>query len=328
MMTQKQRIDFIDLAKGFCILIIVLGHCNININIIGYNTLAMPAFYILSGMLFKENEDVRTFTIKKVNKLLIPFLFFYLTAYLLFYIIKFFAPQFLITDARGILDLFDNRQFFNGPIWFLLSIFWCNIYFYIICRLILNNTERIIVVFICGTAGWLIGHFGYFLPLFLDVAMTALPFFAFGYCLKNSNFLYPNKWDKYNLWFALVLWIISFVLEMLLFQRVSFHYNHISVNSVITSTISTLSFLYLCRYIKRLPYISYLGKYSIILLCVHHMIYRPVKVLLQTTGIEIINNEYSVAMVTLILSTLCIPICIKYIPWFVAQKDLIRECKR
>ena len=55
------------------------------------------------------------------------------------------------------------------------------------------------------------------------------------------------------------------------------------------------------------------------------MIYRPVKVLLQATEISAINNEYSVASVTLLLSTLCIPLCIKYIPHFVAQKDLINE---
>ena len=49
-----QRIDFIDLAKGVCIMLIVIGHCGVTINIPGYNTFVMPAFYLLSGLFFKD----------------------------------------------------------------------------------------------------------------------------------------------------------------------------------------------------------------------------------------------------------------------------------
>ena len=323
---QTQRIDFIDLAKGVCILLIVIGHCGVNINILGYNTTVMPAFYVLSGLLFKTYGGVKCLTIKKINKILIPFLFFYLVGYVAFYAIKLFAPQLLITDARGIFDMFDNRQFFNGPIWFLLCLFWCNIYFYIISTYIKKESLRIAVIALLGFIGWFLGDKEIFVSLFLDVAMTTLPFFAFGYYLKKSNILYPNKADKYNISIAIILWIIALIIESQSSNlRVSFHYNHISLLAYITSITSTISFIFLCKSIKKLPFFSYIGKYSIILLCVHHMIYRPVKILLQSTNIEIINNEYAVAFITLFISTLCIPACIKYIPHFVAQKDLIKE---
>lgn len=324
-MTQLQRIEFIDLAKGFCIFLVVTGHCGAAIGLPGYDIVRMPLYFILSGLFFKTYGGVKDFIIKKLNKILIPFVFFYLLGNFAFYAIKYIAPQLLITDSRGIFDIFDNRQFFNGPIWFLLCLFWCNIYFVLIHSYIKKEEIRIAFVCLLGLIGWWLGYNNYFVPLFIDVAMTAMPFFAFGYYLKRSNILYPNNWDKYNLILAFAFWCISFVLINTTDFRLSFHYNGINgISTYFIAIASVLSILFLCKSIKRLPYFSYIGRYSIILLCVHHMIYRPVKVLLEASKIEIIDNEYIVAIITLLLSTLCIPICKKYIPWFVAQKDLIK----
>ena len=321
-----QRIDFIDLAKGVCIFLVVIGHCGVPINIPGFEIVRMPLYFILSGLFFKDYGGIKPLTIKKINKILIPFLFFYIIGNIAFYAIKYIAPQYLITNARGILDIFNNRQFFNGPIWFLLCLFWCNIYFCLITIYIKREIIRIATVCIIGTIGWWLGKQGIFVPLFLDVAMTALPLFTFGYYLKKSNILYPNKYDKYNIPIAITFWAIAFFLVTTTHYRLSLHYNGLEGwSTYIISIASVLSILFLCKSIKRLPFISYIGRYSIVLLCVHHMIYRPVKVLLRTTEISAINNEYSVAAVTLLLSALCIPLCIKFIPYFTAQKDLIKN---
>ena len=61
--------------------------------------------------------------VKKVNKLLVPFFFFYLLGCACYYALKWTAPSLLVTSAGGILDLFDNRQYFNGPIWFCYACF-------------------------------------------------------------------------------------------------------------------------------------------------------------------------------------------------------------
>ena len=53
-MAQTQRIDFIDLAKGVCILLVVVGHCGAPIDIPGYEIVRMPLYFILSGLFFKE----------------------------------------------------------------------------------------------------------------------------------------------------------------------------------------------------------------------------------------------------------------------------------
>lgn len=324
-MQQTQRIDFIDLAKGVCIFLVVVGHSGAPIAIPGFEIVRMPLYFILSGLFFKTYNGSLSFLIKKTNKILIPFLFFYLIGNIAFYTIKFFAPQYLITAANGIFDLFNNRQFFNGPIWFLLCLFWCNIYFCQIFFLFKNDIARIITVIFLGTFGWWLGYKDYFVPLFLDVAMTSLPFFTFGYYLKKSNILYPNKYDKYNLLISFSFWGVSFLLTNVTHYRLSLHYNGVNGWSTYFIAIaSVMSILFLCKRIKRLPILSYIGRYSIILLCVHHMIYRPVTVILRITNIDWLNNIYVIAGITLLLSTLCIPLCIRFIPHFVAQKDLIK----
>lgn len=323
-MSQK-RIEFIDLAKGICIILVVIGHCGAPLNIPGLEIVRMPLYFILSGLFFKDYGGGHNFFIRKTNKILIPFIFFYLIGCIAYYIIKFAAPNMLITDARGIFDVFNNRQFFNGPIWFLLCLFWCNIIF---CQITIHIKEewlRIMTVIAMGALGLFLGKRGLFIPMFIDVALTALPFFAFGYYLKKSDILYPNKYDKYNILFAFVFWSIAFILTKTTEYRLSLHYNGLDGwSTYFISIASVLAILFLCKSIKYIPFISYAGRYSIILLSVHHMIYRPLIVIMQKTGIELLGNNWSIAIMTLLLSAACIPVCKKFIPWFVAQKDLIK----
>lgn len=293
-MAQTQRIDFIDLAKGICIFLVVSGHCGIPIDIPGLVIVRMPLYFILSGLFFKTYGGIKHLFIKKLNKILIPFLFFYILGNIAFYAIKLFAPQLLVTGARGIFDVFDNRQFFNGPIWFLLCLFWCNIYFCLISQIVKKDVWRVTIICICGIIGWLLGRCEIFIPMFLDVALTALPLFAFGYYLKNSNILYKNRKDKFNILIALAFWAISYILTKNTHSRLSLHYNIVEGwSTYIISIASVISILFICKIIKRLPFISYCGRYSIVLLCVHHMIYRPITVAVRATNIEYLNNCYT-----------------------------------
>lgn len=55
--TNKQRIEFIDLAKGICIIMVVVGHCGAPFYIPGWEIVRMPLYFILSGLFLKTMED-------------------------------------------------------------------------------------------------------------------------------------------------------------------------------------------------------------------------------------------------------------------------------
>lgn len=321
----NKRIDFIDLAKGICILLVILAHCGVSMNYPGLQTIQMPLFFILSGFFLKDYGGFARFIIQKTNRLLLPFLFFYLTGYVVFYLLKYFAPSILKTDANGIMDVFTQRQYFNGPIWFLLCLFWTNVMFCAISLNVRKEWVRACIVLCLGLFGAFLGLKEVILPCMIDVALTAFPFFYFGYILKKTPLLYKNKNDKYNLLFALLLYSIAFAFSLWFDSPyIGFHANHIVGNIpviYIISITSVMAILYLCKIVGRLPFLSYFGRYSIIPLCVHHLIYRPVKLVMMHFGMD---NVLALSVITVLLSWACIPLCIKYIPYFTAQKDLIK----
>ena len=92
----NNRIEFIDLAKGICILLVVVGHVGVNIAIPGLESVRMPLYFILSGLFFKSYGGVKNFLIKKINKILIPFLFFYLLGYSVFYVVNWIKPSLIV----------------------------------------------------------------------------------------------------------------------------------------------------------------------------------------------------------------------------------------
>lgn len=329
----KQRIEFIDLAKGVCILLVVMEHVGLSASLPGLRLLRVPLYFILSGLFFKDYGSYKTHTLMKTNRILIPFAFFYLTGYLLFYILEWFAPTLLQTDAKGILDVFTQRQYFNGPIWFLLCLFWCNLMFCAITLLVKSEIWRVAIVLVCGAIGYTLGEKQIFVPLVADISLTALPFFYLGYWLKKTPILYPNNYDKWNWAFTLLLYGICILLYLAFDPRFHFHYNKPDNDSLggaiatyIMGACSVIFILLICKMIKKLPVISYFGRYSIIILCTHHLVYRPIKIVVS----KFAEPEYSswiVLVLTMSASLFIIPLCIKYIPYFTAQKDLIKTSK-
>ena len=175
------------------------------------------------------------------------------------------------------------------------------------------------------------GRANLFMPLFMDAGMSALPFFVLGYYLKKTPFLYPNKYDRY--WIPLILSMLAVVY---LFE-VNFHcFTYFLDNqfgdiipTFISVTLSVLILFLLCKKIKWLPLISYVGRYSIVVLCVHEIVLRTLlrfsdMLHLEESGINTyLDYRWIILLITLTLSFLAIPICKRFIPMFVAQRDLL-----
>ena len=79
--TSKQRIEFIDLAKGLCILLVVSWHVDTNDLLYCNDTIErffkafrMPLYFILSGVFLSIKGNYFNFFQKKINKIIIPFI--------------------------------------------------------------------------------------------------------------------------------------------------------------------------------------------------------------------------------------------------------------
>ncbi len=343
-LTGGGRIDYIDLAKGFCIMLVVGVHTIDFFNIdfpaeSFFVTFRMPLYFFLSGLFFKRYEDLKGFTKRKTNKLLIPFLFFYLLTGVLFPNAMHWAG-FDLTNSGfyGIESLWafiTPGLFFNAPIWFLVCLFWVNMLFY--CIVLLSDkftNERIRISLIitlsalCGFCGWLAWHNGIDIWAFIDTALSSTPFFCMGYLVrKYTPILTTNKSDKY----LPLLLIAAGVITYLCSGGMSFLFNKFDrCNPFIVyigGFFGTLMVMFLAKMIKRLPFVSYWGRYSIIILCTHNLPMQVISRIFVKIGLPDaigVWPAYILAfLITMFSYQLIIPLCIKFIPWFTAQKDLI-----
>lgn len=319
----KKRIEFIDLAKGLCIILVVAYHCGILEPFPGAKQLRMPLYFVLSGLFFKDYG--RDSLIKKINKLIIPFITFFIIGDLFYYSAHLLVNIPDTIKRFPVIDMLWGGVPCDMPIWFLLCLFNCYVIFLFITRFSKNNVQQFLLVSICSLIGFILSISDIKVLYFIDSALTSMPFFYFGYILKKSNILLPNKYDRFNILIAIALYTISFlIITWLPNNKINVFDNHVYGNLIIayiTSICLVLSVLYLCKAITRIPYISYIGRYSIVILLIHVPIMEIVYFILKY-GLHTDSLLLKV-IVTLLIASSLIPILIKYFPKITAQQDLI-----
>lgn len=331
----QNRIEWIDLAKGFCIVLVVLHHVASVIGIsypldVQARGFRMPLYFILSGLFFKQYEGFVGFLKRKTNKLLIPFLFFLLTTSVLVYWVL-ILPESPHLYKYVFKSFFVERVIlFNEPIWFLLCLFEVNLLFYLVqwlASVVSQRSQTLIVIVVSvllGFCGLSMAVFKFQLPLYIDSALSALPLFAFGWWLfRHTDFLKsPVKVSRdipLMVSCALLLWFMAVPVKWI---NNDFSREAIPV-LYICGIAGTMMVLTLSKVLGRLPLLSYWGRYSIMILCAHYPIATVCYVLLGK-----ILSGVTLLIVTLVITMLCchmlIPLMRRYLPHVTAQKDLIR----
>lgn len=332
------RIEWIDMARGLGLLYIVSLHTRGFFSFPGAYITFMMMFFFLSGLLFNDTKSTKELFLGRINKLLVPFLCYYLLGCVCYYLLQLIFPNYLdfaeasesAVRSQGLKDVFVQRQYFDGPIWFILCLFWCEVYFLFIVKFLPKYIVPV-VVFIGGLTGWILGIKEIFVPMMMDTALTILPVFYIGWLFRKINFLH---WELS--WKTLVLLVVSASISALIVKYsnpgIHLHYNWPHGNPVlllILSISAPMTILLLCRYlcaisleqifhkksVVRFPVISYFGKNSLTPLGMHHMIQRPLIVL----GLSMGNGLF---LATTILCYLSIPVINRFIPWMAGKKSV------
>lgn len=336
-----KRIEYIDLAKGFCIILVVLYHILQHLRVQSeyvylLSTFRMPLYFFLSGLFFKEYEGFLGFLFRKINKLLIPFCFFYIiTSFLYPNILLFFGITDPHTGSLGIQGLWAfilEGKTTNGPLWFLWCLFIVNILFYL-CVTIVKKIcvsevgQTILLTVFCFAIGiansvFIASHIN--ILGYVDTAMATLPFFCVGYLFnKFTDILRPNAWDKY----LPILIIICFALTFIFGGRCSYMHNRYWINPIaqyLCGITGTLFVIFSAKIIRHLPFISYWGRYSIMILVTHILILQVLSPLLRKAHLPIPVTAVVLLGIVMFSYQLLIPLMKKYLPHVTAQKDVIK----
>ena len=177
------RIKWIDVAKGWGIILLIYGHIADDYFAKWLYTFHIPLFFFLSGFLFNPNKSFSHLIWSKAKSLLLPYLTLgiplllinLLYGYKLLYLLKLFIIQ--------------ERMF---PLWFITALFLQIILCYIIiCKV--KKKWRIITIFFLSLIGigyWRLG--GTALPWNFDISLVTLPFFYGGYYIKSNYHFLEN----------------------------------------------------------------------------------------------------------------------------------------
>lgn len=247
MNVEKKRIDWIDLAKGYGTVLVIMGHLSGDVKPLQnfIYCFHIPLFFFLSGYVFSYRGKFPEFFLKKVKALVIPYFILAIPVFLALVttntIYNGFSTSYAFWTFVG---FFIQRR--QGAIWFMTCLFFLNLLFYSLVRLCRDRLVFIgffsVLLGILGLIYYQLG--GPALPWNVDVCLTASPFFGGGYVIKS---LLKDKKFSVSPVFTIPIGIALFFAVLFLGRYSYDHYG-------------TVLEMYMCRYAN--PLITYAAAFS------------------------------------------------------------------
>lgn len=316
----NKRIDWIDIAKGIGILLVILGH-SVKFGEIVHNLIFsfhMPLFFVLSGAVYKHSDN-KTFIIKKINTLIIPFVSFYIIGLIISLIIPEWRSGLSIKGIFKDIYLATPNVSNVSSIWFLACMFIVVVNFNLMQKF--NIKVQYFIIAICLVIGLIypniIAKLTYLpdgrLPFNIEVSFVAIFFFAMGVWMKKyiiNQKIFVNS-------------CIMFCIAFLLNGRVNLHgitYNN-PILYIIESLCGTIILIYLCYICSNnlqnknvLEPIKWLGRHSLIILGIQAIAVRLYVLIINAIdnaeyalyGLPKVHQIISFVSVTLVSVVICL----------------------
>ena len=133
-----KRIEYIDFARGFAMLLCIIGHAGVTGLVRGYiYSYHMPLFFIISGMVYKNKDSIGNFIQKKSKELFIPYIFWSIVWLVFWWGVYFAASRlgfendknFSLKDSVIGLLLDTRGEKYGGYLWFFYALFVTIVFF-------------------------------------------------------------------------------------------------------------------------------------------------------------------------------------------------------
>lgn len=330
----NKRIVWLDMLKGWGMLLVMLGHVKIPDFLIVYiYSFHMPLFFFISGYVFNIDKYKNTveFFKSKSRSLLIPYLSFSLLNYIFWLMFRRFANHnpAIYKPLIGILIGMRGSEWAicTGTLWFVLALFISEIFLFFIIKYSKNKNKNIITWLLVFTfLGCLYNKFvGVRLIWSIDVSFIAVGFLGLGYLTRKNDLISIIKGKK-NI---ILLCLISVFASVLnggndMFKGVYGNYIIFYIASIAGIAINII-------FIKNLPNIkllNFIGKNTFIYLAFHQYIVFSV---LNKISYKLIGNIQNNTILTLIAILFVIIALIvlypviyiinKYFPFLLGKKN-------
>lgn len=288
----SKRIEYIDIAKGIGILLVVMGHNDFSlVSPFAYKLIYsfhMPLFFFLSGYFLNTMAGFWNFVRKRFNALLKPYLF---TLFLIYFVsVSFGKMGFEMAIFRIVKSLYGTGRYIDWvQLWFLPHLFVVSLYafvFYALMKRVDNRYVRWAVLLLTlGVASVFLQSFYPFqvsvleksyelwgLPFSLDLVLLSGFFFILG-----SEARHVTSERLFSSWpFLLVTGSVMILMNMFFSARIDLNtrsYESFVINTI-EAIVGILFILALSRQIelhanKLASLFKYIGRISLIILIFH-----------------------------------------------------------
>ena len=319
-----KREKWADILKGIGAVIVVIGHLvlydgNAKIYIYSFH---MPLFFFISGYLYHQEKSFFQFLLRKVRTLIIPYFMF---AFLSIVITYFFeTPQMTKGEILKNLFFINGSFIFNSSLWFLITMFFSLIIFYILNKIfkIHNNVKSIVMCLLLLIICVFLNIKKYKFYFGLEIVPNALLIFILGYLYKLNKNKINEKLEKVignNL-----LFICSIIILFILTVALSLYNGRVNMStSIYNNYFIYLSVVIMSLYLyimiakkldlskiminKRISAIliefSFL---SLIMFCTQRLLFKVYFKIQNIIGIDFMSGENPIYTIAIILITLII----------------------
>ncbi|WP_422664997.1 acyltransferase family protein [Aneurinibacillus uraniidurans] len=301
---KNKRIEWIDIAKGIAIILVVIGHSpatnGIKTFIYGFH---IPLFFFLSGFVFNPQKfsNSTEFFKNKIKTIVMPYLIFSLIEYLIYVLWEnsiYNTNYYAYSIFKGILYASADTLKMYPVLWFLPCLFVVQCAFFLLVKINGKKTYLIISLITFSIVGFLYSQYSTVrLPWFIDSSLTAVVFYGIGFIYKTYDFYLESKLSAYYTELLIgsfaLLYFCTFMnttVDMfgLVYNNYFFYY---------TSAISGILFcIVLSKLINHSKTLTYLGKNTMLIFVFHVNMFNIVNYILGY-----IRNTYSIQF-TVVLS--------------------------
>ncbi len=201
----KKRYDWIDIAKGIGVILVVLGHESLPYSLNSWiYSFHMPLFFMLSGYTFKQKGNFHDDYYLPFKRLIIPYLAYSCVFFTIDLLLFGINSPVIQKDISSI----QSGQGSFGVLWFLLSIFLVRI-IYTAIGSHFNGFAKACIVFLLVLTGYLLNYYFGIYAFTLITSLVSLGFFYLGNIFKTHGLSFIILPHKKNILYSIAFLLIS-----------------------------------------------------------------------------------------------------------------------
>lgn len=354
-MVQVKRIEWVDIVKYVCIIMVMLSHLETRTEIweAFYTPFFLSAFFFTAGYVYRPKSNFKVFIYKKFRQLFIPWLLFSIFDIVLSQVISFNAHESLLKELKW---NFLQIRGQGDQIWFIAALFVAFIPFYFVIqryeeiRQKINEKYSYKSVKIIGLA-WILSFVSILytkfvpenifpwnstaLPWHIEYMFQAMFYMILGYVFHCNM---ESRFDKYNtIKIRKIVLIIYLILVLVPFLgKVQIPVILDIIYQYLVSIVGIFGLIMMAKVIKSNKYINYVGQNTLIYFALHGKAYSIIQTLFRKFMLNfyamILSSTFGSSIFCFILSLflsviLIVPAYIinRYFPFIVGRNKKFRR---